>query len=758
MKKMLINAASQDEWRVAVVDNASLYDLDIEFPGQEQITHNVYKAYVSRVEPSLAAAFVDYGGNRHGFLSIKDVAEEYYPNGVKDSNLGIQQILSEGQEVIVQIDKEERGTKGAALTTYISLAGSYMVLMPNNPSAGGISRRIDLSDRDELRAVLKNINVPDGMSVIVRTAGVGKTADELQWDLDALLSSWKTIKDKVKAAGKKSTLLHQESNIILRAMRDYLRPDVDEIIVDSDDAFTKLKEYLQAVRPEYADKITLHKEKVPLFSHFHIESQAETIFKREVKLPSGGAIVIDHAEALIAIDINSGSATKGSSIEETALNTNLEAAEEIARQLRLRDLGGLIIIDFIDMMELRNKRRVENKLRQVLQSDRARIQVGSISRFGLLEMSRQRLRSSVRESSQLVCPRCNGQGVVRDVVMLTSSLLHLLEEKAAQESTAQLFVQVPTEVATYLFNEKRQFVMDVEKNYSISVVIIANAHLETPNYLIKTVTVHEYATRDSSSASYEKMDKPKVDLHDTVKKNVRKKKPAMDLKLPDMALVEKRKNEQVGVLRRLFKTLFATEEASVTEKKPTTKSPSKKTRRSPQQRQRNSNTANRRGASAGKGNNKSRSDGNRNRKSSRSRSDGGGNQSRTKSATGGRRSGGNAGNRYANRKARSQDTIDKSNAEKTQETASSSRKIHGEMKDIVNMDMARASTVSVEKNTEANESHKKSPVANEKLAVEKKTEVVKPKSALPPPSDRSVLMESGKLQQVETNNDKKDDA
>lgn len=510
MNRMLINA-SQDEWRIALTEGSHLLDLDIEFKGQEQTTANIYKGKVSRIEPSLEAAFVDYGGNRHGFLPIKEIAPEYYPNGIFDRSLEIKNILQEGQQIIVQVEKEERGNKGAALTTYITLAGCYLVLMPNNPEAGGISRRIEGEEREELRSVLDALQLPAGMGVIIRTAGVGKSIEELQWDLTSLLNVWNAIKDSSDKGGKAPFLIHQESDAIIRAVRDYLRLEVEEIIVDSQEAFSRLHTYIERVRPEYVNKIKLHQDKVPLFSFYQIESQTETVFQRRVRLPSGGEIVIDQTEALVSIDINSSRSTKGGDIEETALNTNLEAADEIARQLRLRDFGGLVIIDFIDMVPMRNKRAVEKRLRDALRHDRARVQVGNISHFGILEMSRQRLRSSLHESRQLPCPRCHGQGIIRGVLSLASSLIHLLEEHAAKESTAQIRLEAPIDVATYLFNEKRPSIVEIEKRHNITILIIANPHLQTPDYQLKDITVHEYATSAHDKSSYELVSTPEAE-------------------------------------------------------------------------------------------------------------------------------------------------------------------------------------------------------------------------------------------------------
>jgi len=491
MKRMLINATQSEELRVALVDGQKLYDLDIESPGHEQKKSNIYKAKITRVEPSLEAAFVDYGADRHGFLPMKEIAREYFPKGYSfQGRPNIKEVLHEGQEVIVQIDKEERGQKGAALTTFISLAGSYLVLMPNNPRAGGISRRIEGDERTELKASLSKLDLPKGMGLIVRTAGVGKAYEELEWDLSVLLHHWKAISDAA-ASRPAPFLIHQETNLILRAIRDYLRRDIGEVLIDRPKTFESVKKHIEIVRPDFLSKIKLYNSDVPLFTHYQIETQIETAFQREVRLPSGGSIVIDPTEAMTSIDINSARATKGSDIEETAFNTNLEAAEEVARQLRLRDLGGLVVIDFIDMTPVRHQREVENRMRDSVRQDRARIQLGRISRFGLLEMSRQRLRPSIGETSQGVCPRCSGTGQVRGVESLALSILRLMEEEAIKENTQHVQAQVPVPVATYLLNEKRRSVMHIEKHHGVRVLIIPNPHMDTPQYEVLRVKKDE---------------------------------------------------------------------------------------------------------------------------------------------------------------------------------------------------------------------------------------------------------------------------
>lgn len=495
MKRMLINATQQEELRVALVDGQRLYDLDIESPGHEQKKANIYKGKITRIEPSLEAAFVDYGAERHGFLPLKEISRESFPPQYSSHGRpNIKDVLREGQEVIVQVDKEERGNKGAALTTFISLAGSYLVLMPNNPRAGGISRRIEGDDRTELKEALSSLELPDGMGLIVRTAGVGKSADALQWDLAFRLKHWQAIK-KAAEGRQAPFLIHQESNVIVRAFRDYLRPDIGEILIDNPKVLDLAKEHIASLgRPDFTSKIKLYSGEIPLFSHYQIESQIESAFQREVRLPSGGSIVIDTTEALTAIDINSARSTRGGDIEETAFNTNLEAADEIARQLRLRDLGGLIVIDFIDMTPVRHQREVENCLRESVRQDRARIQIGRISRFGLLELSRQRLSPSLGESSHHVCPRCGGTGTIRDNESLSLSILRLIEEEALKENTHEVHAIVPVPIASYLLNEKREAVNAIEKRQGgVRAVIVPNDQMQTPHYAVLRVRKGEEA-------------------------------------------------------------------------------------------------------------------------------------------------------------------------------------------------------------------------------------------------------------------------
>ena len=493
---MLINATQQEELRVALVDGQRLFDLDIESGAREQKKANIYKAKITRVEPSLEAAFVDFGAERHGFLPLKEISREYFV-GHTGGRPNIRDVIKEGTEVIVQVDKEERGNKGAALTTLVSLAGRYLVLMPNNPRAGGISRRIEGEERAELREAMSKLDIPAEMGVIVRTAGLGRSTEDLQWDLDYLLHLWNSIKD---AADKKPApfLIYQESNVIIRAIRDYLRQDVGEVLIDKTSVYEEALDFVRQVMPQYQNKIKLYKDSVPLFNRFQIESQIETAFQREVKLPSGGSIVIDPTEALVSIDINSARATRGGDIEETAFNTNLEAADEIARQLRLRDIGGLIVIDFIDMGSSRNQREVENRIRQALSVDRARVQTSRISRFGLLEMSRQRLRPSLGETSGVVCPRCSGQGTIRDIESLALSILRLMEEEAMKDKTSEIRAQVPVPVAAFLLNEKRKMIAKIEKRHEARIIVIPNANLETPHYDVQRLRDDNLQDHESS--------------------------------------------------------------------------------------------------------------------------------------------------------------------------------------------------------------------------------------------------------------------
>ena len=511
MKRMLINATQAEELRVAIVDGQNLYDIDIEQPSKEQKKSNIYKGRITRLEPSLEAAFVEYGGERHGFLPLKEISRDYFQAGVDHNKATIKELLREGQEIVVQVDKEERGNKGAALTTFISLAGRYMVLMPNSPSAGGVSRRIEGEDRAALKEALDKLNIPDDMGVIIRTAGVGRDAEELQWDLDYLLQVWRSI---AEAALTKPApfLIYQESRLIVRALRDYLRADVGEILVDTEELYETARDFMQQVMPQTLRKLKHYKDDIPLFNRFQIESQIEAIYERNVRLPSGGSIVVDQTEALTAVDVNSARSTKGSDIEDTAFQTNLEAAEEVARQLRLRDLGGLVVIDFIDMSSSKHQREVENRLQNALKYDRARVQLGRISRFGLMEMSRQRLRPSLGESSQIVCPRCDGQGRMRSIESLSLSIIRVAEEHAMKENTGQVLVQAPVEIANYLLNEKRSALREIEQRHDAPIVIVADEQLHTPHYEVTRLRDNELG-EESSKPSYQRGTPRKLPVH-----------------------------------------------------------------------------------------------------------------------------------------------------------------------------------------------------------------------------------------------------
>ena len=589
MKRILINATQPEEIRVAMVDGQYLYDLDIEHPFRAQKKANIYKGVITRVEPSLEAAFVNYGAERHGFLPFKEISKEYYRTNnkkKKTDNKGgrpsISDVIKEGQEVLVQVDKEERGNKGAALTTQISLAGRYLVLMPNNPRAGGVSRRIEGEDRHKIREILDQLDLDDGMGAIVRTAGVGRELEELTWDMDYLKTLWAAI----KAANEQSvsgTLLYQESNVIIRTLRDYFRKDVGEIIIDDDRVYQQAHDFINAVMPHNLKKLKHYTDTVPLFSRYQVEHQIESAFHREVTLPSGGAIVIDHTEALTSIDVNSARATKGRSIEETALNNNIEAAEEVARQLRLRDLGGLVVIDFIDMQPNKNQRAVERKLRESLKVDRARVQIGRISRFGLLEMSRQRLRPSLGESSQIVCPRCSGQGTIRGVESMALSILRLMEEEAMKESTIEVVAQTPVKVATFILNEKRKSLAEIQARHNLQLTVLPNIDLDTPHYEI--IRYKESDMPDQQN-SYKRVVKPEAQVETTKEtapeniqtaavSNVTPSTPAPS----PQALIDAK---NPGIIKKIFGALFGSKEVEETKEKP-------KTRKRPAQQQNKNN-------------------------------------------------------------------------------------------------------------------------------------------------------------------------
>ena len=500
MKRMLFNATQQEELRVAIVDGQKLIDIDIETSGREQRKGNIYKGVITRIEPSLEACFVNYGEERHGFLPFKEVSRAYFKEGVDVRNAGIKDALREGQEIIVQVEKEERGNKGAALTSFISLAGRYLVLMPNNPRGGGVSRRIEGEDRNELREAMSQLTVPDGMSIIARTAGIGRSAEELQWDLNYLMQLWKAI-DEAASGNQAPLLIYLESSLVIRAIRDYFQPDIGEILIDTDEIYEQASSFMSVVMPDNMSRVKRYQDDVPLFSRFQIEHQIETAYSRTVSLPSGGAIVIDHTEALVSVDVNSARSTRGSDIEETAARTNLEAADELARQMRLRDLGGLIVIDFIDMESSKNQKDVEQRLKDALRHDRARVQMGKISRFGLLELSRQRLRPALSESSNVTCPRCNGTGHIRDTESSALQVLRIIQEEAMKENTAAIHCQVPVDVAAFLLNEKRAEVIKIESRFKVNVLLLPNKHLETPHYKLERLR-HDDPRLDDPKASY----------------------------------------------------------------------------------------------------------------------------------------------------------------------------------------------------------------------------------------------------------------
>ena len=507
MKRMLFNATQAEELRVAIVDGQKLIDLDIESATKEQRKSNIYKAVITRIEPSLEAAFVDYGAERHGFLPFKEVSRNFFRPDMEPGRARIQDALSVGQELIVQVEKDERGNKGAALTTFISLAGRYLVLMPNNPRGGGVSRRIEGEDRQELRETMDQLDVPPGMSLIARTAGIGRTAEELQWDLNYLLQLWRAIENAAKEQNG-AFLIYQESSLVIRAIRDYFHADIGEILIDTDEIFEQAQQFMSHVMPANVSRVKRYHDDVPLFSRFQIEHQIESAYSRQVSLPSGGAIVIDHTEALVAIDVNSGRATRGADIEETALRTNCEAADEVARQLRLRDLGGLIVIDFIDMETPRNQREVENRLRDALHFDRARVQMGKISRFGLLELSRQRLRPALAETSYIPCPRCTGTGHIRSTESAALHILRIIEEEAMKENTGALHIQVPIDVATFLLNEKRVDIARIEVRHRVNLLIVPNRYLETPQHEITRLR-HDQLNQDGGQIpSYQRVTQP----------------------------------------------------------------------------------------------------------------------------------------------------------------------------------------------------------------------------------------------------------
>jgi ribonuclease E len=548
MKRMLINATQPEERRLAIVDGQKLLDFETEIEGREQRKGNIYKAVVTRVEPSLEACFVDYGEERHGFLPFKEISRQYFKDGVEVRSARIQDVIKEGQEMLVQVEKEERGNKGAALTTFVSLAGRYLVLMPNNPRGGGVSRRIEGDDREELKEAMDQLEYPKGMSLIARTAGIGRSAAELQWDLNYMLKLWTAI-DEASGAGKGAYLIYQESSLVIRAIRDYFTNDIGEILIDTDDIYEQAKQFMLHVMPETANRVKRYRDDAALFSRFQIEHQIETAFSRTVNLPSGGAIVIDHTEALVAVDVNSARATRGGDIEETAFRTNLEAADEIARQMRLRDLGGLIVMDFIDMEESKNRREVEQRLRDALRFDRARVQFSTISKFGLLEMSRQRLRPALSEGSHITCPRCNGTGHIRDTESSALQILRIIQEESMKDNTAAVHVQVPVEVTSFLLNEKRTEITKIELKQRVTVLLVPNKHLDTPNYKLERLR-HDDPRLENIQASYSMIEEPEDEVGITRReKSKPKQEPVIKGVLPDQpAPVAPPKPEPVAVV------------------------------------------------------------------------------------------------------------------------------------------------------------------------------------------------------------------
>ena len=674
MKRMLINATQPEELRVALVDGQRLYDLDIENRAHTQKKANIYKGKITRVEPSLEAAFVEYGADRHGFLPLKEISRQYFKKGSGgEGRQKIKDLVKEGQEVVVQVEKEERGNKGAALTTFISLAGRYMVLMPNNPRAGGISRRIEGDERSELREAMRDLNIPEGCGIIVRTAGIGRSAEELQWDLDYLLHLWETIDNEAQQSSAPH-FLFQESNVVIRAIRDYLRPDIGEVIVDSPEVFQLASAFIQQVMPNDHSKVKFYDDKIPLFNRYQVENQIETAFEREVKLPSGGSIVIDITEAMVSIDINSSRATKGAGIEETAYQTNLEAADEIGRQLRLRDVGGLIVIDFIDMQANKNQRDVESRVRKALEIDRARVQVGRISRFGLLEMSRQRLKPSLEEMTFKVCPRCSGQGTIRGTRSIALSILRLMEEEAQKESSKEIRAITPVPVATFLLNEKRSEINEIEQRNNIRLTILPNPSMETPHFEVERIRAQDEADKGkgysyqiaaevSKASPVELMEPSKLPpIPKPAVENLppRTQAPAPLEKAPEPTkesnsdqAAPKAKSE--GMLKRLWRTLFAISEAPTAEPvaKPVEEKPAERKPRDGEKRPDNRNRNSR---------NRSRSSNNRNRDSSRNKDN---TQNRDKNSTQSRDDAGKSSTNQRNNRNKTPRPDNKDKAEKS---------------------------------------------------------------------------------------------
>ena len=652
MKRILVNATQQEELRVAMVDGQRLYDLDIEIPSKGQKKANIYKGFITRIEPSLEAAFVNYGADRHGFLPFKEISKSYFKNGGTGSTArsAIKDQIKEGQEVLVQVEREERGNKGAALTTFISLAGRYLVLMPNNPRAGGVSRRIEGDDRQGVREALDSVEVPEGMGVIVRTVGVGRTSEELTWDLEYLTKIW----DAIQAASTTKNepfLIYQESNAMIRALRDHFRNDITEIIIDDETVYQDAQKFLQQVMPQSERKLKQYTDHVPLFNRYQIEGQIESAFQREVTLPSGGAIVIDHTEALLSIDVNSARATKGSDIEQTALNTNLEAADEVARQLRLRDLGGLIVIDFIDMLANKNQREVENRLKEAVKLDRARIQLGRISRFGLLEMSRQRLRPSLGESSQIVCPRCDGHGTVRTNESLALAILRLLEEEAMKDMTSKVVAQVPVEVGTFLLNEKRTSLQEIEARHKLDLIIVPQASFESPRFVVQRLRSDDAEVKGKTSFEMAAEEEAStIETMTTTSRPVEQAAVSAVSIAPSapapVAAKAETQEKKPGLLKRLFGKLASTKTEEKVEQEEA--KPSERSNRKTSNRSRNDNRRGGRGRGRGRNDNRTRTDTDGNRQETR-RNDTERNETARKENNGNRRQDGRSSGRNRNR-------------------------------------------------------------------------------------------------------------
>ncbi len=675
MKRILVNATQQEELRVAMVDGQRLYDLDIEIPSKGQKKANIYKGFITRIEPSLEAAFVNYGADRHGFLPFKEISKSYFKNGGSGSTArsAIKDQIKEGQEVLVQVEREERGNKGAALTTFISLAGRYLVLMPNNPRAGGVSRRIEGDDRQGVREALDSVEIPEGMGVIVRTVGVGRTSEELTWDLEYLTKIWDAIQT-ASTTKNEPFLIYQESNAMIRALRDHFRNDITEIIIDDEKVYQDAQKFLQQVMPQSERKLKQYTDHVPLFNRYQIEGQIESAFQREVTLPSGGAIVIDHTEALLSIDVNSARATKGSDIEQTALNTNLEAADEVARQLRLRDLGGLIVIDFIDMLANKNQREVENRLKDAVKLDRARIQLGRISRFGLLEMSRQRLRPSLGESSQIVCPRCDGHGTVRTNESLALAILRLLEEEAMKDMTSKVVAQVPVEVGTFLLNEKRTSLQEIEARHKLDLVIVPQANFESPRFVVQRLRSDDTEVEGKTSFEMAMVEEETtIETMTTTSRPVEKAAVSAVSIAPSApapaAVKEEVKEKKPGLLKRLFSKLASTKAEEKTESEET--KPSERPNRNNGNRSRNDNRRGGRGRGRGRNDNRTRTNNNDNRQESR-RNEGDRDEKSNNENNGNRRqddrNSGRNRNRNRNRSAQSNEATNNSPADKVATT------------------------------------------------------------------------------------------